>query len=168
MTVDINNCQDSIEIDPEFEEFMENCILTGLKAEGISIPVEVSILLVDDNHIRELNKTYRGIDAPTDVLSFPMLEFESDDGKREITDVMNDAEKDGDTVILGDIVISVERALNQAREYNNSFLREMGFLLIHGLLHLLGYDHMDEVDRLEMRQKEESILKMLNLTRDGQ
>lgn len=168
MTVDINNCQDSIEIDPEIEEFMENCILTGLKAEGISIPVEVSILLVDDNHIRELNKTYRGIDAPTDVLSFPMLEFESDDGKREITDVMNDAEKDGDTVILGDIVISVERALNQAREYNHSFLREMGFLLIHGLLHLLGYDHMDEGERLEMRQKEESILKMLNLTRDGQ
>ena len=81
---------------------------------------------------------------------------------------MNDAEKDGDTVILGDIVISVERALNQAREYNHSFLREMGFLLIHGLLHLLGYDHMDEGERLEMRQKGESILKMLNLTRDGQ
>jgi probable rRNA maturation factor len=153
MTVDISNRQDKVEINPEIGDFIENCICTGLKAEGISAAVEVSILLVDDQQIRGLNKTYRGIDSPTDVLSFPMLEFASGIGERDIA------------AVLGDIVISMERAQHQAQEYNHSFLRELGFLLIHGLLHLLGFDHLEEQERQKMRQREEIILKQLNLPR---
>ena len=165
MTVDISNRQDKVEINPEIGDFIENCICTGLKAEGISAAVEVSILLVDDQQIRGLNKTYRGIDSPTDVLSFPMLEFASGIGERDIAAVMSEAERAGDTVVLGDIVISMERAQHQPQEYNHSFLRELGFLLIHGLLHLLGFDHLEEQERQKMRQREEIILKQLNLPR---
>ncbi|NLX71350.1 MAG: rRNA maturation RNase YbeY [Clostridiales bacterium] len=165
MTVDINNCQDKVDIDSEIMSFIENCILTGLKAEGIDFPVEVSILLVDDQQIRELNKAHRQIDSPTDVLSFPMLDFSFDNKEKDIAALGSIIERDGDAVVLGDIVLSMERAQLQAKEYNHSFLREVGFLLIHGLLHLMGYDHLEEHERMRMRQREEAILGLLNLSR---
>ena len=115
---------------------------------------EVSITLTDDKNIHELNKKFRGIDRPTDVLSFAFRE--SDEPK------ILDAEVE----TLGDIIISVERAKVQAEEFGHSFLREIIFLEVHGLLHLLGYDHIDENDRLEMETEQKFIMSKLNIGRD--
>jgi probable rRNA maturation factor len=116
---------------------------------------EVSITLTDNEHIHELNLRYRGIDRATDVLSFALNEGE----EPEIFD--------GPTVdVLGDIIISVERAVEQAAEYGHSVQREIAFLTVHGMLHLLGYDHMEEADRIEMRREEEFVMKKLAIARD--
>lgn len=115
---------------------------------------EVSITLTDDKNIHELNKKFRGIDRPTDVLSFAFRE--SDEPK-----ILN-----SEIEILGDIIISVERAKIQAEEFGHSFLREVIFLEVHGLLHLLGYDHIEESDRIEMEAEQKFIMSKLNIGRD--
>jgi len=169
MMVDINNSQDKIEVVPEIERLIENCVLETLKMEGVDVPVEVSILLVDDEQIHQLNSRYRGVDAPTDVLSFPMLEFEDDgQGNGDLHAVLDAAVHDGQAVVLGDIVLSLEKAQQQAREYGHSFFREVGYLVVHGMLHLLGYDHEQEDQRLRMRRKEEEVMEMMGLSRDAQ
>lgn len=118
-----------------------------LEAEGVQEPVEVSLVLTSDQEIQELNRTYRGIDRPTDVLSFPQEEGEGE-WIAPPTGVRN----------LGDIVISYRRAEEQAEEYQHSLQRELGYLIAHGTLHLLGYDHETEPERQEMRQREERAL----------
>lgn len=138
--------------------------LTGRDSGG-----EVSILLVDDEAIRKLNRTYRGKDAPTDVLSFPMLDPEQgiEPGAGEAgfgVDPAPDAMLPG-PVMLGDIVISMPTAARQAQEYGHTLERELGFLTIHGVLHLLGCDHEREGDRVRMREMEELVLSDLRLTR---
>ncbi|KGK88769.1 rRNA maturation factor [Desulfosporosinus sp. HMP52] len=115
---------------------------------------EVSLLLVDNQRIHALNLEYRGVDRPTDVLSFALQEEVEDEPSIEEEDQM-----------LGDIVISVERARAQAQEYGHSFEREIVYLAVHGLLHLLGYDHEEENDKQEMRSKEEEIMAELKLER---
>ncbi|MCL4318667.1 MAG: rRNA maturation RNase YbeY [Firmicutes bacterium] len=112
---------------------------------------ELSIVLSDDSAIRKLNKTYRGVDRATDVLSFSQREGE--DG-------------DSDLAVLGDIVISLDRAHEQAREYGHSFEREMGFLVVHGILHLLGWDHEKADEEAVMMAKTEEILKEIGLVRE--
>jgi probable rRNA maturation factor len=129
--------------------------LTALK-ENISENTEVSITFVNNNEIQEINRDYRNLDKPTDVISFALEE--TTEGEVEIVG-------DDIPVILGDIIISVEKAKEQAEEYNHSFERELGFLAVHGLLHLLGYDHMTEQDEKEMFQKQEEILGEFNLGR---
>jgi len=124
--------------------------------EAVSPDQEVSILLVDDAAIRELNSLYRGIDAPTDVLSFAMNE---DTAEGEGFTVMEDDN------ILGDVVISLETASRQAEEYGHSLEREVGFLAVHGVLHLLGYDHAGDRDTARMRAREEEVLAGLDLPR---
>lgn len=115
---------------------------------------EVSVTFTDNAHIRELNAAYRGKDAATDVLSFALREGE----EPEIVD--------GPPVeALGDIIISVERAAEQAAEYGHSLEREMAFLTTHGMLHLLGYDHIEEAERVEMRKEEEYVLQLLGISR---
>lgn len=116
--------------------------------------VEVSVTFVDDAQIHELNRIHRGVDRPTDVLSFSQLEGE-DMG----------ALPEGAPLPLGDIVISLERCAEQAREYGHSFERELGFLVGHGMLHLLGYDHQTPEDEAVMMAKTEAILGELGLTR---
>ena len=116
---------------------------------------EVSLTLVDDPRIHELNRDYRGVDRPTDVLSFALQEETEDEP--EILDYEDD--------LLGDIIISVERARAQAEEYGHSFERELVYLAVHGTLHLLGYDHENEEDKAEMRQQEESVMSRVGLLR---
>lgn len=151
----IRNEQDNIDVTEEMEQLFKKLVLEVLKHEGINLDSEVSLLLVDDESIRELNLSYRGMDKATDVLSFAMNE--EIDGAPEFIS----AEEN----ILGDIVISLETAQRQASEYGHSLDRELGFLTVHGMLHLLGYDHMGEQDTAIMRQKEEQILNSLELTR---
>lgn len=115
---------------------------------------EVSLMLVDDQRIHALNLEYRGVDRPTDVLSFALQEETEEEPDLEFEDDL-----------LGDIVISAERAREQAEEYGHSFERELVYLAVHGTLHLLGYDHEEEQDKLEMRNKEEEVMAKLGLER---
>ncbi len=119
---------------------------------------EVSITFIDDEAIREINREYRGKDQPTDVISFAMEES----GENEVAIIGEAGPR-----LLGDIIISVERTKSQAEEYGHSFERELGFLAVHGFLHLLGYDHMNEQDEKTMFAKQEEILAAYGLTRDG-
>ncbi len=122
-----------------------------LAQEGVEEPVEVGLTITDDQHIRELNASYRGIDQATDVLSFPLSDAPGGTQTEFVTPPALARS-------LGDVVISYERAVAQAREYGHSIDRELGFLLVHGILHLLGYDHETESQRTVMREKEEAAL----------
>lgn len=128
--------------------------------EGIETPCEVSVLATDDKGIQEINKEHRALDRPTDVLSFPTYEFKP--GKFEVSENMIE---EGEYVHLGDIVISVDRASEQANEYGHNPMRELAYLTVHATLHLLGYEHEIDEDKHEMRRKEESVLNELGLRR---
>jgi probable rRNA maturation factor len=114
----------------------------------------LSLVLTDDETIARLNRVYRGVDAPTDVLSFPQLDPAA-------------AAPEGAPAMLGDIVVSLPRAAKQAEEYGHSYRRELGFLLVHGLLHLLGYDHENPADAALMEERQEAIMRALDLPRDA-
>ena len=154
----IENEQELCAFTQEMEKAVIAVVNTVLKQEGFTPACEVSVLITDDQTIRALNAKHRGKDTATDVLSFPMLEFDEDGAI-----VSGD---DGGELLLGDIVISLQRAYEQAEEYGHSPLREVGFLCAHSVLHLLGYDHeTDEQSRRAMREKEEKALAALGLTR---
>ncbi|MGI6065178.1 MAG: rRNA maturation RNase YbeY [Bacillota bacterium] len=138
------------------EKLLERVATEAVRQNNPGTDPEVSILLVDDEMIHKLNSAYRGIDRPTDVLSFALKE-ELEDGPEFV--FLEDEN------ILGDVVISLETAQRQANEYEHSLEREIGFLAAHGMLHLLGFDHIEEEERILMREKEESILEGIGLTR---
>ena len=134
---------------------IRTCINAALKAEKITVPCEINVLVTDDKGIQTINRTSRNIDKPTDVLSFPMFEL----SPGELPDDWS-AYQDPDTglVPLGDMCISLERAIAQAQEFGHTTRREVGYLIIHSMLHLLGYDHMDEgPQKRQMRSREEAI-----------
>ena len=163
----IDNRQDKITVEEELIESIKEVIAFTLKEEGVTIPYEVSVVLVDNSNIQEINLQTRGIDRETDVLSFPLLEYP--DGK-----VYADIYKgktfppeflDGEDLVLGDIVLSLEKAMEQSLDYGHSFMREACYLTVHSVLHLLGYDHMKEQEKNIMRLREESVLNAFNLAR---
>ena len=134
---------------------IKKCIEATLEAENIQVPCEINVLVTDNNAIRAINLASRQIDKPTDVLSFPMFSFEPG-VKPESWDEYMDPETE--LCPLGDMAISLERAAAQAREFGHSLRREIGYLTIHSVLHLLGYDHMDEgPQKAQMRAREEYI-----------
>jgi len=161
MSVFIDNRQESVAVDDTMEAMVGRIVEKVLEAEGSEEDYEVSISFVSDEEIRSLNKEYRGIDKATDVLSFPMLEFTEEEQEEEEEGV----EYIDEEIALGDIVISMEKASEQAGEYGHSFERELAFLLVHGMLHLLGYDHEVEASEGEMFDRQEEILKELNFTK---
>lgn len=143
----------------QIEELKRVCeaVMTG---EDCNFDAEISLTFTDNAGIREINSEYRGIDKATDVLSFPMLEFDSDEEDA-------DYETDGELVMLGDIVISVERAREQAAELGHSFRRELAFLTAHSMLHLLGWDHVDNAEgERYMIDRQNKVLDSLGLTRE--
>jgi len=148
----IDNRQNKYEVKEQLIELLDKAIKTCLLYEKWDVDYEVSLSLVDNNEIRELNRMYRGKDYSTDVLSFPLL------AEDQIIDI--------EEKLLGDIVISVEKAAEQAQEYNHSFDREMGFLVVHSMFHLMGYDHDTEDATSDMRIREEAVLASLNLIRE--
>ncbi len=139
-----------------YEQVIERVCDEAALVYGLRPNAEISILLCHNEYIHQLNKQYRNIDRPTDVLSFALNEGEADgyDGP--------------DTALLGDIVISLEKVQEQAEEYGHSFERELAYLTIHGMLHILGYDHMEPDDKAEMRKEEEFILQRLGYVREGE
>ncbi len=144
---------------------IKTCISETLKAERISVPCEINVLVTNDEGIHIINKTSRDIDRPTDVLSFPMFEFEPGNPPADWVDYQDPATG---LVPLGDMCISLERAEAQAKEFGHSLRREVGYLTIHSMLHLLGYDHLDEGPmKQQMRGREEAIAASIpNMTRD--
>ncbi|NLV62778.1 MAG: rRNA maturation RNase YbeY [Clostridiaceae bacterium] len=141
---------------------MTNVVKTALRIENIEYPSLVSILLVENEEIQRINREYRNKDCVTDVLSFPMLEMK--DGKFAVKPDELDME-DG-KLFLGDIVVSVPKAIEQANEYGHENERELAFLTLHGLMHLLGYDHESPPDSEIMEKKQEQILSDIGLTRN--
>ncbi len=142
---------------------LRKCIRAVLEAEAIPVPCEINVLVTDNMGIQAINSAYRNVDAPTDVLSFPMFSFEPGNLPKDLTPYLD---PQTGCLPLGDMCISVERAKAQAKEYGHSVGREIGYLSIHSILHLLGYDHMDEgTMKRQMRQKEEEILKKIDLMR---
>ena len=158
--IDIQNEQDKFEFTPQMEKLIEDVVAEALKKENFTEDAYVAVTLVDNESIREINNEQRNIDSATDVLSFPVLEFEDGEMLAGVGDYFEDK------LILGDIVLSLERAEEQRIEFGHSFDREMGYLICHSVLHLLGYDHENDEEREVMRQKEEETLKSLSLTRD--
>lgn len=157
----IENEQDKIEFTQELETVIQQGVSTTLDViGGGDTDFEVSVLITDNEGIHEMNREYRDVDSPTDVLSFPILEFDEDGVMIE-----ESGDYDGDLLLLGDIVISLERAKAQAEEYGHSLLREVGFLTVHSTLHLLGFDHMEEPYTSVMRAREKEILEKMNLKR---
>ena len=146
-----------------YEALLRKVIPAVLEAEAVAVACEVDVLFTDDAGIHEINLEQRGVDRPTDVLSFPM--FECTPGEPPSADT---AETDPDTGLLplGDMVLSVERAGAQAAEYGHSVERELAYLTVHSILHLLGYDHMDDgPQKARMRAREEEILNKLGIIR---
>lgn len=156
--VDVLDEQEEREILEKEIELVNQVIQTAAELEGIT-EGEVVVTLVDNKRIHELNRDYRGIDRPTDVLSFALNEPGEDD-----LDIIYDEEMDMPTM-LGDIVISIPKVIQQAADYGHSFERELGFLTAHGFLHLLGYDHETEEDEKVMFTKQELILEKMKLSR---
>jgi len=163
MSVLIDNRQDTVKVDETIEELVELAVEKTLQYEECEDEYEVSISFVDNEEMRSLNKEYRGIDNTTDVLSFPMMEFYHDDLPED--EGGEDVEYIDEELVLGDIVISMDKVKEQAEAYGHSFERELAFLLVHGMLHLLGYDHESEDEERIMFEKQENILMEMNLTR---
>ena len=161
------NRQDKLEVTENFIERLSNVCDFALKEEGVECQYQISLLFVDNEEIREINNETRNIDRATDVLSFPMLDFED---KKVFNEMylnydFDETFKDGDELILGDMVLSLERALEQSEEYGHSYEREVSYLVVHSILHLLGYDHMEEDDKKRMRKRDEEILNKLQIRR---
>ncbi|MBS5886000.1 MAG: rRNA maturation RNase YbeY [Clostridium sp.] len=161
------NRQNKLEVTEDFIERLSNVCDFALKEEGVECQYQISLLFVDNEEIREINNETRNIDRATDVLSFPMLDFED---KKVFNEMylnydFDETFKDGDELILGDMVLSLERALEQSEEYGHSYEREVSYLVVHSILHLLGYDHMEEDDKKRMRKREEEILNKLQIRR---
>lgn len=138
-----------------------------LDMEGCEYEAQVNVILTDNEGIRAVNKEYRNLDKETDVLSFPNLEFKTP-GFKDIEERLDASVIDPDTeeLILGDIMISVDKVKEQAQNYGHSLKREFAFLVAHSMLHLSGYDHMTPEDAKLMEEKQETVLQKLNITRD--
>lgn len=163
----IENMQSKVEAPEELKKQIEAVIDFALKEEEVNQSYEISVLLVDNEEIKRINKEHRNIDKVTDVLSFPMLDYQKGNVFREVyKDFSFDKTfLDGENLVLGDIVLSMEKAREQSEEYGHSFFREVFYLIIHSVLHLLGYDHMTEEEKTLMRLREEQILEKLNIIR---
>jgi probable rRNA maturation factor len=154
MTVIFSNRQDQLALPPDIEDAIKEISSLALKHYGLPATAETSVVFCDNNTIQELNRQWREIDAVTDVLSFPLMD-----------DLDSLRQMPADEILLGDIIICTERAALQAKDYGHSFRRELLYLFTHGLLHLLGFDHRNEIESIEMRRCEEELLTKVGAIR---
>lgn len=161
MKVSIRNNQKKFKVTKEMRDLVRSAVKAALEYMDFPLKSEVSVMFTDDEEIHELNRLHRGVDRPTDVLSFPLFEY---DENGDIIEDDLDFNPNGE-MILGDIVISLETASRQAQEYGHSFEREIGFLTVHSMLHLFGYDHMTPEDEEEMFGYQRKILERMGLER---
>lgn len=164
----------NIYIENEYEKKIDidyKSIITSVVTEAVNFvdcpyECEVNVTLVDNDRIRNINREQRNIDKATDVLSFPMLEYDMAGDFSNIENDLSYFNPDTGELMLGDIVISYDKVIFQSEEYNHSRKRELAFLTAHSMLHLFGYDHMNDDERLEMEEKQNLILKNLGITRE--
>ena len=166
MTISIEN-----ETDQGFafdeEALIREVIMACMDYEDCPYEAEVNVLLTDNEAIHQINLEQRGIDAPTDVLSFPMADFATPADFDPLEEASEDYfNPETGELLLGDIVISVDRVFSQAREYGHSPKRELAFLVAHSMLHLFGYDHMEETEREEMERRQREILEQMGISRE--
>lgn len=148
------------------EELARRCLEAVLEAEGCPYEVQVEIVITDNAAIREVNREFRGIDAPTDVLSFPMVAYRQPadfSGLEEQAEAYFDP--DSGELLLGDVMLSAEKVLEQANAYGHSVEREFTFLLVHSLLHLCGYDHIEKEDQQQMEARQDAVMERLGILR---
>lgn len=157
MIISMENAQDKIVLGEYLEKRLQDGLNAVAKLHNLDDMTEVDITIVDDEEIHQLNRDYRNVDRPTDVLSFAL--DEDDEDEPELLE--------GQLHLLGDIIISAETATRQAEEFGHGLEREIVYLAVHGLLHLLGYDHMVEEDKVIMRAKEEEALRAINLAEEN-
>ena len=140
---------------PLISSIIKRCIEATLYAEAITVPCEINVFVTNDKGIQAINQASRGIDKPTDVLSFPMFQLEAGNPPKDWEEYLD---PESNLCPLGDMAISLERGIAQAKEFGHSTRREIGYLTIHSMLHLLGYDHLDEgPQKAQMRSREEAI-----------
>lgn len=149
----------------DYKELAEHVITFTIDHENFPFEAEVNLLLVDNEKIHEINKEYREIDRPTDVLSFPLLSYETAGDFENIEDCDDNFNPDTGEVMLGDIIISVDKVKEQASAYGHSCKREFAFLIVHSMLHLFGYDHMAPEEAVFMENKQKNILNEMNILR---
>ncbi|MBQ3774026.1 MAG: rRNA maturation RNase YbeY [Pseudobutyrivibrio sp.] len=154
------------DFDFDYEKIAKDVINTAIDHMGFPFEAEVSVTITDDDGIQTINKEFRQIDSPTDVLSFPMIEYKNAGDFSEIEENDDLFNPESGEVILGDIVLNVQRIYKQAEEYGHSILREYAFLIAHSMLHLFGFDHMTEAEASVMEQKQREILNILGISRD--
>ena len=154
------------DFDFDYEKLGKDVINTAIDHMGFPFEAEVSVTITDDEGIQTINKEFRQIDSPTDVLSFPMIEYKNAGDFSEIEENDDLFNPESGEVILGDIVLNVQRIYKQAEEYGHSILREYAFLIAHSMLHLFGFDHMTEAEASVMEQKQREILNILGISRD--
>ncbi|MDO4167565.1 MAG: rRNA maturation RNase YbeY [Eubacteriales bacterium] len=157
------------DIEFDYETVIGQVIEQSIRSERCPYECEVNVTFTDNEGIRNINREFRELDVPTDVLSFPMLEYDAPGDFSIFGSEGFQAEyfnPETGELLLGDIVISLERAKEQAEEYGHSLKREICFLVAHSMLHLFGYDHMEEEERIRMEEKQEAILQTLGITRD--
>lgn len=165
MTIHLDN-EASAKLDFDYEDIIKKVVLECLEYEDCPYEAEISIILTDDDEIKDINRQFRGMDTPTDVLSFPAIEYSSPGDfsvlDEEEADYFN---PDTGELILGDTVISVDRAISQAKEYGHSITREIAFLAAHSMFHLMGYDHISDEDRAIMEDRQKEVLNNLKILR---
>lgn len=163
----IDNRQKAIDVEEELYDKIKEIIDYALKEEGVNVNYEVSVILIDNDEIKNINMETRKVDSATDVLSFPMLEYPDGMVFRDayFNYKFDDTYLDDGRLVIGDIAISLERAKEQSIEYGHSFLREVLYLTVHSVLHLMGYDHMEDADKKKMRAREEEILNKFGIVR---
>ena len=153
------------ELDLDYMEIANLVTEGGLDYENCPYESQVELLLTNNAEIQRINNEFRGIDRPTDVLSFPMIEYDSPADFSSVEEDDSNFDLETGELILGNIVISKEKVIAQAGEYGHSVKREFAFLIAHSMLHLLGYDHMEDEERLVMEEKQRNILDNLGITR---
>lgn len=154
-----------LKLDLPCEELATKVIEAALDYEECPYEVEVNLLLTMNDEIQEMNQNFRQIDRPTDVLSFPMIDYEEAGNFDFLEDVMDAFHPESGELMLGDIVISKEKVISQAEEYGHSVEREYAFLIVHSMLHLFGYDHIGEDERMVMEAKQKEIMEQLKIMR---
>lgn len=163
----IDNRQEIIDVEDKLNSKIREIIDYALKEEGVKVDYEVSVILIDNNEIKNINRETRNIDNVTDVLSFPMLDYPKGEVFKDVYSKyeFDDTYLDDGKLVIGDIAISLQRAKEQSVEYGHSFEREVLYLTLHSVLHLMGYDHMEENDKRKMRTREEEILNKFGINR---
>lgn len=166
MTLNIEYETD-IKLDIEYETIISKVVNMAMDTEECPYEAEINVILTDNNEIKNINKSYREIDSATDVLSFPLVDYEIPADFSHLEENVDDYfNPETGELLLGDIIVSVEKVVSQAEEYGHSKERELGFLIAHSMLHLFGYDHMEEAERNFMEEKQRKILDNLGITRE--